>query len=123
MQTPERIYCIAIYSGPPSRLRRSRTRLPNVQLAWISTAWDEANISALLDEAERTAVPPGDGDGFVDEAGGEDDREVGAAVEAHADLALGDGDVGGHVDEVAEDLARLNIIVAAHAVGHQAIEA
>jgi hypothetical protein len=49
-------------------------------LAWISTAWDEANIFgflALLNEAERAAVPPGDGDGFVDEAGGEDDREQG----------------------------------------------
>ena len=78
---------------------------------------------ALLDEAEGAAVPPGDGDGFVDEAGGEDDGEMGAAVEAHADLAVGDGDVGGHVDEVAEDLARLSVIVAAHAAGHQAIEA
>jgi TolB-like protein len=95
-------------------------------LAWISTARDEANVFglwALLDEAERAAVPPGDGDGFVDKAGGENDREVGAAVEADADLALGDSDVGGHVDEVAENLARLSVIVAAHAVGHQAIEA
>jgi hypothetical protein len=98
----------------------------NDALAWISTARDEANISGLsglLDDAEGTAVPPGDGDGLVDKAGGEDDREMGAAVEAHADLAVGYGDVGGHVDEVAEDLPRLSVIVAAHAVGHQAIEA
>src|SRR5271156_6661538 len=103
-----------------------KTELNEDALAWISTARDEANVFglwALLDEAERAAVPPGDGDGFVDKAGGENDREVGAAVEADADLALGDSDVGGHVDEVAENLARLSVIVAAHAVGHQAIEA
>jgi hypothetical protein len=37
---------------------------------------------------------------------------MGAAVEAHADLAFGYGDIGGHVDEIAEDLARLSVILA-----------
>jgi hypothetical protein len=32
---------------------------------------------------------------------------MGAAVEAHPDFVLGDGDVGRHVDEVWEDLAGL----------------
>src|ERR1700692_4629051 len=75
----------------------SIARRPIATLAWISTARDEANISGLsglLDDAEGTAVPPGDGDGLIDKAGGEDDRKMGAAGEAHADLALGGGDVG-----------------------------
>jgi hypothetical protein len=42
---------------------------------------------------------------------------VGATVEADPDFIVSDGDVGGHVDEVAEDLARLGIVVAAHAAG------
>jgi hypothetical protein len=46
---------------------------------------------------------------------------VGATVEADPDFIVSDGDVGGHVDEVAEDLARLGIVVAAHAAGHQTI--
>lgn len=29
----------------------------------------------------RGAVPPGDGDGLVDESGGEDDGQVGAALD------------------------------------------
>ena len=33
-----------------------------------------------VNEAERAAVPPWDSDRFVDEAGGEDDREMGATV-------------------------------------------
>jgi hypothetical protein len=49
--------------------------------------------------------------------------EVGATVEADPDFIVSDGDVGGHVDEIAEDLARLGIVVAAHAAGHQTIEA
>ena len=80
-------------------------------------------LRSLLDQAEGAAIPPRDGDGFVDEARGEDDGQVGSSVEAHRDLAFGDGDVGRHVDEVAEDLARLSVIVSAHAAGHQAIEA
>ena len=62
-------------------------------------------------------------DGFVDETGGEDDGEVGAAVEAHPNFGFGDGDASGHVDEVAEDLAGLGVIIAAHAAGHQAVQA
>ena len=30
---------------------------------------------------------------------------------------FGDGNVGRHVDEIAEDLARLGVVVAAHAAG------
>src|SRR5260370_3912392 len=48
---------------------------------------------------------------------------MGAAVEAHGDFPFRDGDVGRHIDEVAEDLASLSIAVSAHAVGHQAVEA
>jgi hypothetical protein len=95
-------------------------------LAWISTDRNWPNIGAcrpVLDEAERIAVPPGDGDRFVEDAGGEDDGEVGATMEAHPDFTLRDGDVGGHIDEVAEDEARLGVVVAAHAAGHETIEA
>jgi hypothetical protein len=45
--------------------------------------------------------------------------QVGAAV----DLALCDGDVSGHVDDVAEDLACLSVVVSAHGSGHQTVEA
>ena len=48
---------------------------------------------------------------------------MGAAVEAHPDFVLGNCNIGRHIDEVAEDLARLGIIVAAHAASHQTIEA
>ena len=48
---------------------------------------------------------------------------MGPAVEAHSDFAFGDSDIGRHIDEVAKDLASLSIVVAAHAFGHQAIEA
>ena len=75
-----------------------------------------------MDEAEGIVVPPGDGNRFVEDSGGEDDGQMGAAMEAHPDFAIGDGDVGRHVDEVAEDLARLRVIVSAHASGHEAIE-
>jgi hypothetical protein len=44
------------------------------------------------------------------------------AMEPHRDFVLGDGDFGRHVDEIAENLARLDIVVAAHAAGHEAIE-
>jgi len=47
---------------------------------------------------------------------------MGAAMETHPDFVLGDGDVGRHVDEIAEDLARLGVVVAAHATGHETIE-
>ena len=45
-----------------------------------------------------------------------------AAMEAHPDFAIGDGDVGRHVDEVAEDQAGEGIVVAAHAAGHEPVE-
>jgi hypothetical protein len=61
---------------------------------------------ALLDEAERAVIPPRDRDGFVEQSAGEDDGQVGSSVEAHRNLAFGDGNVGRHVDEVTEDLAR-----------------
>jgi hypothetical protein len=51
-----------------------------------------------------------------------DDREVSAAMEPYGDFALTDGDIGGHIDQVAEDLSGLSIVVTAHAVRHQAIE-
>ena len=41
-------------------------------------------------------------------------------MEAHPDFVFGDGDVGRHVDEVAEDLARLGVSVSAHAACHGA---
>ena len=79
-------------------------------------------LRSLFDQAKRQAVPPRDGNGFVDQAGGEDDGQVGSSVEAHRNLGFGDGDVGRHVDEVAEDQARLGIVVAAHAAGHEPVE-
>jgi hypothetical protein len=41
-------------------------------------------------------------------------------VEPDLDFVVRDGDIGRHVDEIAEDPACLSIIVAAHAAGHQA---
>ena len=40
------------------------------------------------EQAQVDAVPPGDGDGRVEEPGGEDDRQVGAAVEADHETSL-----------------------------------
>jgi hypothetical protein len=77
---------------------------------------------ALLDEAEGLVVPPRNCDGFIEEARCEDDGEMGAAMEAHRDFVLGNGDIGRHVDEIAEDLAGLGIVIAAHAARHAAIE-
>ena len=47
---------------------------------------------------------------------------MGAAVEPYRHFAFRDGNIGGHIDQVAEDLSRLRIVVTAHAVRHQAIE-
>src|SRR5512136_2964982 len=94
-------------------------------LAWISTDrnWPNAGaVGSVVDEAERLGVPPRDGNGFVEDSGGEDDGEVGAAMEADGDFAVRDGDVGGHVDEVAEDEAGLGLVVAAHAACQEAVE-
>ena len=76
----------------------------------------------MLYEAERVAVPPWDGNGFIEDSGGEDDGKMGAAMEAYPDLAVGDGDVGRHVDEVAEDQAGLGVVVAAHAACHETVK-
>ena len=76
-----------------------------------------------MHQTEGAAVPPWNFDGFIDETRGEHDRQVGAPMESHPDFIFGDGDVSRHVDEVAEDLTRLGIVVAAHAAGHEAIEA
>jgi hypothetical protein len=47
---------------------------------------------------------------------------MGAAMEAHRDVVVCDCDIGRHVDQITKDLARLSIIITAHATGHQAIE-
>jgi len=44
-------------------------------------------------------------------------------VESNRDLARCDGDIAGHVDDVAEDLSGLSVVVSAHAPCHQAVEA
>jgi len=75
-----------------------------------------------LKEPQGSAVPPRDFDGFIEQPGGENNGKMGTAMESHRDFVLGDGDFGRHVDEIAENLARLGIVVAAHAAGHEAIE-
>ena len=44
-------------------------------------------------------------------------------MEAHPDFGRCNGDIGGHVDEIAKDLAGLGVVVAAHAAGGQAVGA
>ena len=44
-------------------------------------------------------------------------------MKSHNDLAVANRDVGRHIDQVAEDLARLCVAVASHAPGKAAIEA
>ena len=68
-------------------------------------------------------MPPWHLDRCVEEVRGDDDGQVGTAVEANVDLGLGDGDVGWGVDEVAEDVASLGVGVTAHAPGQQTVEA
>jgi len=75
-----------------------------------------------LKEPQGSAVPPRDFDGFIEQSGGENNGKMGAAMEPHRDFVLGDGDVGRHVDEIAEDLACLGTVIAAHAAGHEAIK-
>ena len=43
-------------------------------------------------------------------------------MEAHFDFGRCNGDIGGHVDEIAKDLGGLGVVVAAHAAGGQAVE-
>ena len=75
----------------------------------------------LFDKFELQSLPPRNRDGLLEEIGSKNDREVCAAVEANCDFMPGDGDVGRHIDQVPEDLTGLRIMVAAHAIGHQAI--
>src|SRR5215472_16881911 len=77
----------------------------------------------LFDQAEGAVIPPRHVDGFIEQAGGEHDWQMGAPVEFNPDFAIRDIDLGRHIDEVAEDLASLSIAVTAHATGHDAIEA
>ena len=44
-------------------------------------------------------------------------------MEALFDFMVSNGDVRWHVDQIAEDLASLGIVVAAHAASHDAIKA
>ena len=39
---------------------------------------------------------------------------MGAAVEADGDLGFGDGDIGGHIDQITKDLPGLGVVVAPH---------
>jgi hypothetical protein len=43
-------------------------------------------------------------------------------MESQPDFGIGDDDVGGHVDKVAEDLSCLRVVVAAHAACHHTVE-
>ena len=44
-------------------------------------------------------------------------------MEPHPDFVLANGDVGRHIDQVAEDLPRLSIFITTHAASHDAIQA
>jgi hypothetical protein len=44
-------------------------------------------------------------------------------MEAQVNFVVGDRDVGSHIDQVAEDLASLSIVIPAHTAGHYTIEA
>jgi hypothetical protein len=48
---------------------------------------------------------------------------VGSPVESNCDFAICDNDLRRHIDEIAEDLAGLSIVVTTHSTGHDAIEA
>ena len=63
---------------------RGVTRAPTATRHGISLTF--RLLRGLSHESETAAVPPRDGDGFVDQTGGEDDGKMGAAVEAHPDL-------------------------------------
>ena len=47
---------------------------------------------------------------------------MGAAVEADGDLGFGDGDIGGHIDQIAEDLPGLGVAVAPHSAPDKAVK-
>ena len=69
----------------------------------------------LRSHSQRVIVPPWDLERRVQEFGSDDDRQVGAAVEMDMDLTFGDFDIGGRIDQIAEDIARLRLGVTAHA--------
>jgi len=79
-------------------------------------------VEELLEEPKGAALPPGHFDRFVEESRGENDREVSSAMEPQRNFVVCDGDVGRHVDQIAEDLACLRVAISAHAPGHEAIE-
>ena len=70
----------------------------------------------------RCLSPLGNGDRLVEQAGSNNDWQVSPSVEFHVYAAGGDGDVGGHVEQVAEDLASLGVGVASHSPGEETIE-
>ena len=47
---------------------------------------------------------------------------MGTAVESHSDFVICDSDIGWHIDQIAEDLACLGIIISTHAASHQPIK-
>lgn len=44
-------------------------------------------------------------------------------MQPHEDLVVGDGDVAGHVDEIAKEVSCLGVSVAAHPARKQSVEA
>jgi len=47
---------------------------------------------------------------------------MGTAVESNSHFVIGHGDVGRHVDEITEDLARLGIAISTDAASHHPIK-
>ena len=77
---------------------------------------------SLFDQAKGPSVPPRHLNGLIEQAGGEHNWQVSAPVEFDPDFIVRDIDLGRHIDEVAEHLAGLSILVTTHATGHDAIE-
>src|SRR5215470_5916495 len=100
---------------------RGVTRVPTATRLGISLT--RSILSVLFDKAKSAAVPPGHCDRFVKKSRSEHDGEVGTAMETHSNFVFVNSDVGWHVDQVAEYLARLSVVVTPHTVGHQTIEA
>jgi hypothetical protein len=67
-------------------------------------------------------VPPRNLEGLPKEAGGEDDGEVGAAVETDFHLVVRHRDGGGEGNQIAKNLPRLRVGLAAHPLRQQAVE-
>src|SRR6266446_7003785 len=82
--------CLNDLTGVLGKVRPRETSVRVTILAWISTDRNWPNAEArwsVADEAERITEPPGNRDWFVEDSGGEDDGEMGAAMEAHPDFA------------------------------------